>query len=369
MDDVHKPIYFKGLNGVRAIAAMVVLVCHIDQFSRLFNVEKIGFHEHGMAGYAVDMFFVLSGYLITYLLLAEKEKTKTISLKKFYLRRIFRIWPIYYLAIVIAVVLIYFNLGTGPRNWIFSLGLYTFFSANVAYVMDLSISSIVPLWSVGVEEQFYLLWPHLVKKTPHYFLAFVSFYLLFVILKLAMYTIFSPESAAYFFMAYSSLNIMCMGAIGALIVYFKHPVLSVLYRKEIQIIAWGVLIYSCIYKPLHLFTFIDQELNSLFYLIIIVNVSTNKDSLISLENKVMNYLGRISYGIYVYHMLVLFTLPSLLSYLGVELNYFSMFGFVTMTTLLTATVSYHYFEMPFLKKKSTFSIVRSTNSGSSVSSL
>src|SRR5579863_968679 len=101
MTEANSPLYFKGLNGVRAIAALIVLVCHIDQFSRLFNVQKIGFYEHGMASYAVDMFFVLSGYLITYLLFAEKEKTGTIRLKKFYLRRILRIWPLYYLTVII----------------------------------------------------------------------------------------------------------------------------------------------------------------------------------------------------------------------------------------------------------------------------
>ena len=367
--DTDRPVYFKGLNGVRAIAALIVLVCHIDQFSRLFGVRKIGFHERGMAGYAVDMFFVLSGYLITYLLFAEKEKTNDIALKKFYLRRIFRIWPIYYLAILVALVLVYFNIDSGSRHWLFSMGLYTFFAANVAYVMDLSISSITPLWSVGVEEQFYLLWPHLIKRASSYFRAFVLFYLLFVILKLAAYKIFSPESAVYLFMAYSSLNIMCMGAIAAFLVRFKHPALTVLFRREVQIIAWSVLVYSCAYKPLHLFTFIDQELNSIFYLIIIVNVSANPGSLISLENSLMNYLGRISYGIYVYHMLVMYLLSQLISGVGVALNYGVMFGLVLFSTLTVATISYYYFETPFLKKKGEFSVVQSTNSGSSTSSL
>lgn len=65
-------IYFKGLNGIRAIASLIVLLWHTDQFSYLFNINSIGIHENGMANYAVNMFFVLSGFLITFLLLIEK---------------------------------------------------------------------------------------------------------------------------------------------------------------------------------------------------------------------------------------------------------------------------------------------------------
>jgi len=88
---MEKPKYFKGLNGIRAIASILVVIWHIDQYAYLFSITPFGFHKNGMAGNAVDMFFVLSGFLITYLLLTEKEKTKTIDFKKFYLRRIYRI--------------------------------------------------------------------------------------------------------------------------------------------------------------------------------------------------------------------------------------------------------------------------------------
>src|SRR5436190_23097005 len=99
-------VYFKGLNGIRAIAVMIVIVFHIDQFIGLFGLKTFGFYETGMAAYGVNLFFVLSGFLITYLLLMEKSKFEKIDLRKFYLRRIFRIWPIYYLLIIVTVILI-----------------------------------------------------------------------------------------------------------------------------------------------------------------------------------------------------------------------------------------------------------------------
>ncbi|MDG1045433.1 MAG: hypothetical protein P8P81_02385 [Bacteroidia bacterium] len=59
---MSEKIYFPGLNGIRAIASVILVIWHTDQFSRLFNINKVGFHLNGMAGNAVDMFFVLSGF-------------------------------------------------------------------------------------------------------------------------------------------------------------------------------------------------------------------------------------------------------------------------------------------------------------------
>lgn len=94
--------YFPGLNGLRAIAALVVIVWHADIFIVSFSLADFGLKQSGLAGYAVNLFFVLSGFLITYLLMVEKEKTGTIDVKKFYMRRVLRIWPLYYVSILIS---------------------------------------------------------------------------------------------------------------------------------------------------------------------------------------------------------------------------------------------------------------------------
>jgi peptidoglycan/LPS O-acetylase OafA/YrhL len=358
--ETNSPIYFKGLNGVRAIASSIVVVSHIDQFSRLFNFKMTGL-LHAMQGYAVDMFFVLSGFLITYLLFVEKKKTGTIDLRKFYLRRIFRIWPIYYLSILISIALVYFKIVPSPDQLLFSVGLYAFLAANVAFVLNIAISSITPLWSVGVEEQFYLVWPHLIKRSTNHFWGFVIFYFTFEAAKLVVYFYFSPESKLYYLMSATSLNIMCMGAIGAYLVYTKHGLLNFIYRKEVQLFSWGILIFSCLYKPLHLYTFIDQELNSVFYLVIIMNASSNNNCLISLETNWLNFLGRISYGMYVYHMIVIYMVSRIFLTFNLQVNLFLMYVIVIVITIFVSTISYYYFEMFFLKKKHNFSIVESTD--------
>lgn len=344
-----KPIYFKNLNGFRAIASLIVVIWHIDQFSYLFNIEKIGFHENGMAGNAVDMFFVLSGFLITYLLLKEKKETKNISIKSFYLRRVYRILPLYYLTIIISILLIYFEIIPYPSYFKNSILLYLFLLANVAYVLKLTIPSITPLWSVGVEEQFYGIWPHFIKHTNKYINFFILFIVIFMILKLALYLYLGTTSTIYKLLITTRFNIMCLGAIGAYLVFTKNNVLNLIFKKEVQYISWLVLLTSILYKPIHLFSFIDKELNSTIYLIIILNISSNPKNIVSLENKIMNYIGKISYGIYVYHMILIYFLSNILS--EYQIHKIVIFPLIIISTIVISWLSYQFFEQPFLKIK------------------
>ena len=124
---MHKQkIYFPNLNGLRFIAAFLVMIHHIEQIKSISNLDNywhvFPFIEIiGKLG--VVLFFVLSGFLITYLLLAEEKSFATISVKKFYLRRVLRIWPLYYLIIILAVLIL-------PNISIFTL---PGFGKNVVY--------------------------------------------------------------------------------------------------------------------------------------------------------------------------------------------------------------------------------------------
>ncbi|NQX98569.1 MAG: acyltransferase, partial [Flavobacteriales bacterium] len=344
-------IYFKGLNGIRAIASIIVVIWHIAQFHQLLHIPEFSFYKNGMSKNAVDMFFVLSGFLITYLLLIEKEKTNTINLKKFYLRRIFRIWPLYYLALFLSLILVYFKIVPSPSNLTTSIFLYLFLMANVAYALKFIIQSVAPLWSVGVEEQFYLIWPIIIKKTNSYLLVFSSIIIGYLILKLVMYFEFTPKSKYYNLVEITKIDIMCMGAIGAYLVYSKSKLLKLIYRKEVELLSWGVLAYGILFNPIHVFSFIDAEINAAFYLILILNVATNKNAIISLENKPFNFLGRISYGIYIYHIIIIYSLAALLNHFQLTFNFIIIFFVIIVLTITIAYFSYKYFETPFLKMK------------------
>jgi peptidoglycan/LPS O-acetylase OafA/YrhL len=362
---MDKPIHFKGLNGIRAIAALIVVIWHIDQYTFVFFTNSIGFYTNGMAAHMVDMFFVLSGFLITSLLLAEKEKTNTINIKYFYIRRILRIWPLYYLSILLTVILLYF--GFVPESSAdfsvlsYAVLLYILILPNFAAITNYAIPSIAPLWSMGVEEQFYLIWPQILKRTSKYIKIFILIFFLLLSLKLISFIVFTEKSMVFQFLTITRFSIMCIGAMGAYLIHSNHNFLNFIFRKDIQLISWGVLIFSIFYKPIQLHITIDNEVNSIFYFFIILNVASNKSTLISLENKFLNFIGKISYGIYVYHMIIIFITSHILYNYNITANLVLLYPFILITTIFIAWVSYNFFELPFLKMKKKYTIISSTD--------
>lgn len=174
----NQKIYFPNLNGLRFIAAFLVIIHHIEQIKSSLNlsnywggVDKTPFIEIiGRLG--VVLFFVLSGFLITYLLLAEETVFKEISIKQFYIRRILRIWPLNFLIMILALFVLPnidifllpgFDKVKIQSHLVLKLILFVFFLPNLL----LAALGVVPYashtWSIGNKEQFYLVWPVLLK--------------------------------------------------------------------------------------------------------------------------------------------------------------------------------------------------------------
>ena len=237
-----------------------------------------------------------------------------------------------------------------PLDYVF---LYLFLLANVALILKVSLPGITPLWSVGVEEQYYLIWPLIVKKTSNYLKLFIFLIIFFIFLKIAVFFLFSDSSFVFKFLSVTRIDLMVMGGVGGFYVYTNHTILNFIYKKEIQILAFIVLFLSIIWKPIHVSSFIDSELNSLFYVIIILNVSTNRNTIISFENKFFNFIGKISYGIYIYHMFVIYLYAEIFN--SIKLNYIILQIVILITTILISYISFNYFEMPFLKLKKKYS--------------
>src|SRR5206468_6085258 len=108
-----------------------------------------------MAGFGVSIFFSLSGFLITYLLILENG-LHGINIRNFYLRRIFRIWPLYYLYFAICLILLLvLHINAEPQTLLY----YIFFAADVPFILNSTLILLGHYWSIGVEEQFYLFWP------------------------------------------------------------------------------------------------------------------------------------------------------------------------------------------------------------------
>jgi peptidoglycan/LPS O-acetylase OafA/YrhL len=146
-----------SLDGLRAISITLVVLSHLVKSKHVSLQVAGGYGELG-----VHVFFVLSGYLITGLLLGEHERTSTIDLREFYVRRAFRIFPAAFLFIAVAVSLYWTQM-----RW-YHIAAAVFYVAN----MDVSRPWVFGhLWSLSIEEQFYLLWPFALKRWDRHKLA------------------------------------------------------------------------------------------------------------------------------------------------------------------------------------------------------
>lgn len=139
-----------SLDGLRAISILLVMIGHLAKWKHVSLAVLPSY-----AALGVHVFFVLSGYLITSLLLQEKEKTSTISLQSFYVRRAFRIFPAAFVFLAVVASLYWRQIG------------WAHLAAAVFYVANLDDTRpwiFGHLWSLGIEEQFYLLWPFAAKR-------------------------------------------------------------------------------------------------------------------------------------------------------------------------------------------------------------
>jgi peptidoglycan/LPS O-acetylase OafA/YrhL len=356
-------IYLPGLNGLRAIAAMSVVIAHVSQkgiadfgLSYLFDLP--------MAGYGVTLFFVISGFLITYLLLQEAWNKQTIDINKFYARRILRIWPIYYL-FILASILTFILLHKTTEVFVKELWLYTFFAANVPFIFQNGILILVHYWSIGVEEQFYLFWPWVVRFSKNELLktAIALFLLLFAI-KIGLWLCLGPNSYLYRFLMVTRFHCMMIGAIGAILFFQnKFSIISLFSNKFIQLFSW-ILFVSMGFNIIQIPAPIGQEIISFASLSMIMGQVTIKDRLFNLENRLCDFIGKISYGIYIVHPLIILLLSKFYRNLemDMDLKYILVYISVVGATVFMAWLSYSYFEKPFLKLKAKFAIVESSNS-------
>lgn len=214
--------YFKGLNALRFFAASLVVLHHtatIGKKDGLFDLCDWGLFRNGAN--AVNFFFVLSGFLITYLLLKEHDQTGTISIKQFYLRRVRRIWPLYFLLIIIGTLLLPLAFGlvgidyqmpyTLSQTWYYFL-----FFFPILVLFHYGHHFLEPLWSIGVEEVFYLLWAPLFKYFRRHIVAILSAIIVLKLASLMLIQHFCAENNVFAFLTRNySFETMAVGALGA----------------------------------------------------------------------------------------------------------------------------------------------------------
>lgn len=371
--DNKKP-FLNGLNELRAFAALSVILAHIELFKKrdgigsLYNHSYFAYFIERIGKNGVYLFFVLSGFLITYLLLREKEKNHKISFKNFYLRRIFRIWPLYYLIILISFLLIpflafqfdifqltpfYFNRILDPANYnTQSIALYVLFLPNLALHTGKAVVGASQSWSVGVEEQFYVVWPFLIllfnrKKLFLVFLLIIGSFIFFNLFKV------NYVSAI---VKIVPIEFMAIGGIGGYLFHFKRDEVKDIFASRFLYFVILFLILILTFIPFGRLYIQNICLGCLFLVLILCTIQDSNPS--AFRNKTFSFLGKISYGIYMYHPFVMFIVfpfanklfnpqSDILAY-----NLFVYF-FVILITIFISHLSYKYFESLFIRIKDT----------------
>ncbi len=391
-----KKEYFKGLDSLRFFAALAVFFTHVELIKKFTgygthwidpeeSITKFTVFQSVMSkeidplsplvayssALGVIFFFVLSGFLITFLLLKEKEQNNSIAIKKFYLRRALRIWPLYYLIFILGFfVLPYLDFFAVPgqdnffqQNFWGNLTLYAFFMPNLAFsIYTTAVPNIGQSWSIGVEEQFYLLWPLLIRKSKNILKSILWITGTIIALKgiILLSSSFVKLDALIVlkkFLAMSKLECMALGGLGAYVLFNKNEeILRIIYRPISQITSVVIIPILIYFTP----TAIEDILHLLFslsFLVIILNVANNEKSILKFENRIFQYLGRISYGFYMFHvMCIVFTIHFLDKYIGLDNDiskpqHLLLYGLSFLLTVAVSSLSYHIFEKAFIRLK------------------
>lgn len=356
-----KGLHYPGLNELRALAALSVIPGHVEQMKQLFGHPwSMWFPIPGFFG--VNLFFALSGFLITSLLMEEKSRSGSVGLKRFYFKRMLRIWPLYFFVVGLSV----FVLNRIPALQMpqLSTALYDNLtlgsSVLLLFILPQYLSFIVPyasqIWSVGVEEQFYLVQPFAIKVVGRVSVlmgVMLGFVFLREIILGVGWFLHTPVSVVvqYQTQRLAYIAIGCLGAMACR--HYPEFIRRALFHPLSQALALMavpafVIAIQVTGNPL----VVDPRFHSVAFTVIIVNAALNPAGFCTLNNRVLDYLGRISYGIYMYHLICIGLAFFILKGVADGWRYNILLYILTFAlTLSVAAFSFKTFEGYFLKLK------------------
>ena len=376
-----KPLHFVQLDALRFMAAFIVVFVHAwegwtglkgipKSMANAAGTEYEGFGSqihmliHNM-NFGVDMFFLISGFLITYLLLKEKSEKGKINIPAFFLRRTLRIWPLYFFVIIVSPLLVWWLQQTNPGIKSPEYAPVIFFYNNFRTIATESWDfPFAHFWSICVEEHFYLVWPFLValfpmKKLPQMFIT--------VIVASLAFRAYASLNGFTWYNVYlntlSRIDVLAMGGLAAW-AHFHKPY-SLNLPLYLRLILYGVLLWGLMYIDLgewnNLFeTVFKKYVFLLLAGLAMMNYVFSPDCYLKWGPKhFINYLGRCCFGIYLWGNILLKVLTDkvIVPYFP-EAKWYIFWPIVLGASLIIPILSYEFIERPFLKLKSRFAIIK-----------
>ncbi len=371
-----KRIYFKNLDIIRFAAAMSVVLAHgfdawkdyfvryrfhVDDLNAFFGPKFEYFDRFfNNLGIGVEVFFFISGFLITYILLVEKERNGKISFWRFFVRRSLRIWPLYFLLVALGPAITDWMHYGNPDYW--SLG---FFYANFEVIQSAQWQfPFAHYWSIALEEQYYLFWPPIMAILKRVHLPYAMFALILVSIGARIYFFYYSE-ATYLNLYLNTLSRMDTLLIGGLIAYRYHrnPFHFALPTGVNSLLLLGLLASFAVidyndWSTIGLVIFKKYLYLAVFAAIIFDYLFNPKYGKSNRIKRPFLYLGKISYGIYMYHnIMVIIVIKEIL--LNNNLYSAITFSIVYITAvLLISIISFEFYEKWFLRLKERFAVVQ-----------
>jgi peptidoglycan/LPS O-acetylase OafA/YrhL len=348
-----KSTYQPHLDGLRALAILGILFEHFDlPLPAMFRCGPL----------CVRFFFILTGYFITQSLwrvrgeLDEPSNEGYLPLGRYYLARLLRTGPPFYLSLLLGAI---FGIEEVRTNFFW---LATFQANHYIAWLGYWPSSISHYWSLAVQEQFYFLWPLVVLTLPRRW--FVPTMTAFIIFGLGFRIACIMTNANTITRWVTLLGCIDSFAVGALIAYLKQSkVLETMWRSKALLFAMPLVACACFYLGRALMTLpegnvwlaLTESVDAIFLAWVLAAALTGMKPRYArwLSWAPLVYLGKISYGIYVYHVFIIVLVsPLLLPYgMSEDHNVFGRIAILLGITLVVSSLSWHWIEQPFLAWK------------------
>jgi peptidoglycan/LPS O-acetylase OafA/YrhL len=362
----------KELDGLRGIAIIMVFLYHVLPRAAFIydNASmKIIYKDLNIGWMGVDLFFVLSGFLITSSLLEMKSRERFFV--NFYGKRTLRIFPLYYLSLV----LIFAVFSLTDAKAIGALGNYKLFYYLFAqnWIFALSLAQVPEymgqFWSLAIEEQFYILWPILVYKFKSKTFLLINAAIIMLVLLYRCYALYSGHiDNISFFLYFSTFTRIDTIVIGSLIALLFHSIDIRRYLLFIKCLTPALALILIVVAASHstgvarnnplTMTIGFTVIGLLFGCVLILALILDETSLVRsfLRSDILRFFGKYSYAIYLFHMPIIVMYISMYKKIGARgVLFWGLFFFSSLaTTIVAALVSWHGLEKRFLRLKRYF---------------